>query len=174
MLSIYLSVWLSVCVSIYTTIQYLIDCCCYCCCCQRTIFAFELIFLYFFHFFYLFFLLLLSFYNNQILLFPLLFSNMYSGRQKKVYTMDKILIIPMQHTFFSQDYGLACHTIYVVYVNFIYEGWHLKFPNYFHGKFIYSQRVFDRNLLRGSLRGKFFFHIFDLLPDLGFEQGPYV
>ena len=57
--------------------------------------------------------------------------------------------------------GLVSHTAYVVYVNFIHKLRDLQFKvdserhifwETFHGNFLFTLRVFARNLLRGSRR----------------------
>ena len=79
---------------------------------------------------------------------------------------------------FSQDYGLVSHTTHVVCVNFIRKcGKVLQFnvdpelqifEKLFHGRFIFTLRVFPRNLLRESRRRNIF-HISFLISDLGFK-----
>ena len=56
---------------------------------------------------------------------------------------------------FSQDYGLASHTTYVVCVNLIHEWQDLQFnidserqiffKNFFHGRFIYVNNIKDNS-----------------------------
>ena len=58
---------------------------------------------------------------------------------------------------FSQDYGLASHTTYIVCVNFICKWWDLQFnidfelqilEKLFHGMFIYSQSYCQKSAER--------------------------
>ena len=63
---------------------------------------------------------------------------------------------------FSQDYGLAFFTTYVVYVNFIHEWRDLQFNVGSERQILFmpdlfTLRVFARNLLRGILRRNIFF-----------------
>ena len=68
---------------------------------------------------------------------------------------------------YSQDYALACHTIYVVFVNFIHVWRNIQFKvdskrevevEKFFMAILFTPRAFARNLLRGNRR-KNIFHI---------------
>ena len=72
---------------------------------------------------------------------------------------------------FSQDYGLASYTTYVVCVNFMPEWRNLQFNGRFLRNFfmagLFTLRAFARNLLRGSPRRNiFFFFFFDDWPGI--------
>ena len=61
---------------------------------------------------------------------------------------------------------LVSHTNYVVCVNFIHKWRELQFKvDSFHGRFLFTLRVFVRNLMRGNCRrNTFFVFCFDVWP----------
>ena len=87
---------------------------------------------------------------------------------------------PLQH--FSQNYGLAFHATHAVCFNFIHKWRSLQFKFFgiarflkklFYGKFIYSQE-FLPEICWDRAAHEIFFHIFVLMPDLGYELGLYI
>ena len=98
----------------------------------------------------------------------LLIPSYHSRSQSWILSLDLLYICNWPLQPFSQDYGLTSHTTHVVILNFIREWRDLQFNvdskrqifEKLFFLFLFTLRIFARNLLRGNPRiNIFFFHI---------------